>query len=44
MNTHEFVYQTFVLYIFLKALILAPLGWVTFMYWWTERQNNARSE
>jgi hypothetical protein len=44
MSTHEFVYQTFIIYIFVKALILAPLGWMTFMYWWSERRSDARSE
>jgi hypothetical protein len=44
MSTHDFVYQTFILYIFVKALILAPLGWMAFMYWWSQRNNSATTE
>lgn len=43
MATHDFVYQTFVLYIFIKALVLAPLAWITFMYRWNERKNSQAS-
>jgi uncharacterized membrane protein YdbT with pleckstrin-like domain len=43
MTTHEFVYQTFVVYVFVKALILAPLGWMTFMFWLSERNGQLPS-
>lgn len=43
MTTHEFVYQTFVIYVFVKALILAPLAWMTFMFWWSERSKSLPS-
>jgi hypothetical protein len=32
MSTHDFVYQTFIIYIFLKASVLLPLAWVAFVY------------
>lgn len=41
MTTHDFVYQTFVLYIFLKSLIFFPLVWVACVLWWAERKKNA---
>jgi len=44
MSTHEFVYQTFIIYIFVKALIFAPLAWITFMYWWVERRNTQSAD
>ena len=43
MATHDFVYQTFVLYIFIKALVLAPLGWITFIYRCNERKSRQGS-
>jgi hypothetical protein len=41
MATHDFVYQTFVIYLFMKGLVFAPLLWLAFMYWWSKRQNVA---
>jgi hypothetical protein len=39
MTTHEFVYQTFVIYIFVKALVLAPLLWLTVLHHLNERKS-----
>jgi hypothetical protein len=38
MSTHQFVYETFVIYLFVKSLVFAPLLWLAFMYWWSKRQ------
>jgi hypothetical protein len=43
MTTHDFVYQTFVVYVFIKALVFAPLGWMTFMFWLSERNKQISS-
>lgn len=39
MTTHDFVYQTFLIYIFIKSLVFFPLVWVAFLYWWAEKKN-----
>lgn len=41
MTTHDFVYQTFVIYIFIKSLVFFPLLWIAFMFWWSERKSPA---
>jgi hypothetical protein len=41
MSTHEFVYQTFIIYIFIKSLIFAPLIWMGCVLWWGERRSKA---
>lgn len=41
MTTHDFVYQTFVIYIFIKSLVFFPLVWIAFLYWWSERKSQA---
>ena len=38
MTTHDFVYQTFIVYIFLKASILLPVAWVAFVYSRSEKR------
>ena len=38
MMLDQYVLNTFMIYIFVKALILAPLGWMTLVYRWSERQ------
>ena len=38
MSTHQFVYETFVIYLFVKSLVFAPLLWFAFMYRWSKRQ------
>jgi len=43
MSTYEFVYQTFLVYIFLKSLIFFPLLWVACVYWWSERSKSAET-
>ena len=43
MTTHQFVYQTFVLYICLKAAILLPLAWFTFLVRRAERKIESQS-
>ena len=43
MTTHEFVYQTFIVYLFIKALVFAPLAWMAFMFWWSERNKQLPS-
>lgn|GEM_PF-3040190 len=40
MNTHDFVYQTFVIYLFIKSLVFFPLLWVGFLFWRSERKVN----
>jgi hypothetical protein len=44
MTTHDFVYQTFVIYLFIKSLVFAPLLWLAFMYWWSGRQIEVPAE
>jgi hypothetical protein len=39
MSTHDFVYQTFLIYIFIKSLVFFPLVWVACVYWWSERSS-----
>jgi hypothetical protein len=41
MATHDFVYQTFVIYIFLKSLVFFPLVWIACVFWWSERKSRA---
>ena len=41
MATHEFVYQTFVIYIFIKSLVFLPLVWIAFLFWWSERKGTS---
>lgn len=38
MTTHDFVYQTFIIYICLKAAILLPLCWFTYLVRRAEKQ------
>jgi len=44
MSTHDFVYQTFVIYIFIKSLVFFPLLWVGFLFWHSERKNNRAAD
>jgi hypothetical protein len=41
MSTHEFVYQTFLIYLLIKSLVFFPLVWIACVYWWSERKQNA---
>jgi hypothetical protein len=41
MSTHEFVYQTFLIYLFIKSLVFFPLVWIACVFWWSERKENA---
>ena len=43
MDTQEFVLKIFLIYIFIKALVLCPLGWITLCVWWNERQEAKRT-
>jgi hypothetical protein len=43
MSTQEFVLKIFLIYIFIKALVLCPLGWMTLCVWWNERQEAKRA-
>jgi hypothetical protein len=43
MSTQEFVLKIFLIYIFIKALVLCPLGWVTLCVWWNDRQEAKRA-
>lgn len=40
MNTQDFVYQTFVIYVFIKSLVFFPLLWVGFLFWYSERKKS----
>jgi len=42
MDTHQFVLNIFLIYIFIKALVLCPLGWMTLCVWWNDRQEAKR--
>ena len=37
MTTQDLVLKTFIVYIFVKMLIFAPLAWMAFLSWWSER-------
>lgn len=43
MDTQQFVLNIFLIYIFIKALVLCPLGWITLCVWWNERQEAKRA-
>lgn len=43
MSTQEFVLKIFLIYIFIKALVLCPLGWMTLCVWWNDRQEAKRT-
>ena len=43
MDTQQFVFKIFLIYIFIKALVLCPLGWMTLCVWWNDRQEAKRS-
>jgi hypothetical protein len=43
MDTQAFVLKTFIIYIFIKALVLCPLGWMTLCVWWNDRQEARRA-
>jgi hypothetical protein len=43
MDTQEFVLKIFLVYIFIKALVLCPLGWITLCVWWNDRQETKRA-
>lgn len=40
MTTQDLVLKTFIVYIFIKALIFLPLAWIAFLGWWSERSEN----
>jgi hypothetical protein len=42
MDTQECVLKIFLIYIFIKALVLCPLGWMTLCVWWNDRQEAKR--
>jgi len=37
MTTQEYVLKTFIVYIFIKMLVFAPVAWIAFVNWWSER-------
>ena len=43
MDTQQFVLKIFLIYIFIKALVLCPLGWMTLCVWWNDRQEAKRA-
>ncbi len=43
MDTQQFVLKIFLIYIFIKALVLCPLGWMTLCVWWNDRQEAKRT-
>jgi hypothetical protein len=43
MDTQQVVLKIFLIYIFIKALVLCPLGWMTLCVWWNDRQEAKRA-
>jgi hypothetical protein len=43
MDTQQVVLKIFLIYIFIKALVLCPLGWMTLCVWWNDRQEAKRT-
>ena len=43
MDTQQFVLNIFLIYIFIKALVLCPLGWMTLCVWCNDRQEAKRA-
>lgn len=41
MTTHDYVLKTFIVYLFIKALIFLPLVWAAFLFWWSERRERS---
>jgi hypothetical protein len=41
MATQDYVLKTFIVYIFIKALIFMPLAWMAFVVWWNERSEKS---
>lgn len=37
MTTQDYILKTFIVYIFVKALIFLPAAWMAFLVWWNER-------
>ena len=37
MATQDYILKTFIVYIFIKALVFMPLAWMAFLVWWNER-------
>jgi hypothetical protein len=44
MSTHDFVLQTFIIYLFVKALIFLPLAWIATVMWWADRSSATPSD
>ena len=43
MDTQQFVLKIFFVYIFIKALVLCPLAWMTLCVWWNDRREAKRA-
>jgi hypothetical protein len=43
MATQDYILKTFIVYIFVKALIFLPLAWMAFLVWWNERTESGTS-
>jgi hypothetical protein len=37
MATQDYILKTFIVYLFVKALVFFPLAWMAFLVWWNER-------
>ena len=37
MAMQDYILKTFIVYIFVKALVFFPLAWMAFLVWWNER-------
>ncbi len=39
MTTQDYVLKTFIVYIFIKMLVFAPVAWMAFLSWYSDRGN-----
>jgi hypothetical protein len=39
MTTQDYVLKTFIVYIFIKMLVFAPVAWMAFLSWYSDRDN-----
>jgi hypothetical protein len=43
MSAHDYIYQTFIIYLFIKAMIFLPLAWVAVLFWWSDQAPSDQS-
>jgi hypothetical protein len=39
MTTQDYVLKIFIVYIFIKMLVFAPVAWMAFLSWYSDRGN-----